>query len=236
MRKSYFPSSASLSGKSGGALVRRRALLGTVVLIALVALAGLLAYVTRDSRSDSNIPSSRATSSGAARSTTASPPSAPAARHPESTPGPPDTHDPIAFAKAAAVALWSYDTRGYSQPELVAAFHRWLTTEGQFVDADSVERLVPSPVMWGRMADSGQFATATAGEAHFPESFTRALQADPGAIAQAYVYAVTVTGRQTISWNGAPEGGAEDRSATLAVQCRPDRPCALVGVMPSVAP
>ncbi|MFF2819370.1 hypothetical protein ACFVT9_28085 [Kitasatospora cineracea] len=221
---------------SGGALVRRRALLGTVVLVALVALAGLFSYFTRDGRTPSNHAATPSSSPSSA------PSSAPASPAPSSgsaavaLPVPPDTRDPIAFGKAAAVALWSYDTRAYSQPELVAALHRWLTGEEKYADADSVERQVPSPLLWGRMADSGQFATATAAEAHFPESFTRALQADPGAIIQAYVYAVTVSGKQSIAWNGSPQGGAEDRSVTLAVQCRPDRPCVLVGVMPSVAP
>ncbi|MFG2919073.1 hypothetical protein ACGF0D_40115 [Kitasatospora sp. NPDC048298] len=230
-KRSFF---SSRSAMSGDALVRRRALLGTAVLVVLVVCSGVLAYVTRDGRSTADHPAATAGS-------TASPapgPSAPASPGARSSalPGPPSTHDPIAFAKAAAVALWSYDTRASSQPELVASLHRWLTTEGQYADADSVDRLAPSPLLWGRMADSGQFATATAAEAHFPDSFTRALQADPGAIAQAYVYAVTVSGKQSISWNGAPAGGAEDRSTTLAVQCRPDRPCALAGVLPAVAP
>ncbi|MFJ8442867.1 hypothetical protein [Kitasatospora griseola] len=225
-------SSASRSGISGGALVRRRALLGTAVLIGLVALAGLFSYLTRDNRTTPNPAGTTSSSPSPGASTTA--PSTPGVRS-GALPVPPETRDPIAFGKAAAVALWSYDTRSYSQPELVAALHRWLTAEGQYVDADSVEHQVPSPLLWGRMADSGQFATASAAEAHFPEAFSRALKADPGAITRAYVYAVTVSGKQSISWNGSPQGGAEERSATLAVQCRPDRPCALVGVMPSVA-
>ncbi|MFF3069174.1 hypothetical protein [Kitasatospora sp. NPDC057936] len=220
-------------GVSGGASrVRRRALLGLVVLVVLVVLAGALAYFTRDSRSAPKPASPVASSPSSA----GAPPSTVPTGGAGSVPSPPSTHDPIAYAKAAVVALWSYDTRAYSQPELVAGLHRWLTTEASYADADSVDRLVPSPLLWGRMADSGQFATATAEEAHFPDAFTRALQADPGAIKQAYIYAVTVTGKQSISWNGAPQGGAEDRSSTLAVQCRPDRPCALVGVLPTVSP
>ncbi|MFF2618947.1 hypothetical protein [Kitasatospora sp. NPDC058046] len=228
MQKRSF--NAARGGLSSGALVRRRVLLGTAVLVVLVVCSGILAYVTRDGRSS---PEHAAAASSPAPGPSGS--VSPGARS-AALPGPPSTHDPIAFAKAAAVALWSYDTRSSSQPELVASLHRWLTDEGQYADADSVDRLVPSPLLWGRMADSGQFASATAAEAHFPESFTRALQADPGAISQAYVYAVTVSGKQSISWNGAPAGGAEDRSATLAVQCRPDRPCALAGVLPALAP
>ncbi|MEU4582951.1 hypothetical protein AB0F92_12785 [Kitasatospora aureofaciens] len=222
-------------GVSGGASrVRRRALLGLVVLVALMVLAGALAYFTRGTRTAPN-PASHVSNSPASPT-----PAVSASAGPKdgagSVPLAPSTHDPIAYAKAAAVALWSYDTRSYSQPKLVAGLHQWLTPEGSYADADSVDRLVPSPLLWGRMADSGQFATATADEAHFPDTFTRALQADPGAIKQAYIYAVTVTGKQSISWNGAPQGGAEDRSSTLAVQCRPDRPCALVGVLPTASP
>ncbi|TQF02004.1 hypothetical protein E6W39_06585 [Kitasatospora acidiphila] len=232
-----FLTSASRSGEPGGASrVRRRALLGTAVLVLLVALAGLAAYLTRDGSATPN-PHVPQLSSAPFPSTApaASSPTPPAGERGK-LPVAPSTRDPITFAKAAAVALWSYDTRAYSQPVLEAALHRWLTGEAQYADAASVDALVPSPVLWGRMADSGQFAIATVTEAHFPDSFTRALQADPGALTQAYVYAVTVSGRQAIAWNGAAAGGGEDRVTTLAVQCRPSQPCALAGVLPAVAP
>ncbi|MFD8783808.1 hypothetical protein [Kitasatospora sp. NPDC059599] len=232
MQKRSF--TASRSGPSGSGLAHRRVLLGTVVLMVLVVCSGLLAYLTRDGRSASDHPAAGTSSSSSPVPGPTG--SAQPGTHAYAPAGPPSTHDPIAFAKASAVALWSYDTRVSSQPELVASLHRWLAAEGQYSDADSVDRLVPSPLLWGRMADSGQFATATAAEAHFPDRFTKALQADPGAITQAYVYAVTVSGKQSISWNGAPQGGAEDRAVTVAVQCRPDRPCALAGVLPAVAP
>ena len=129
--------------------MRRRALLGTVVLVVLVALAGLAAYLTRDGRSSSKptVPqtSSAAPSSPAASASATTPP--PHGVH-SALPVPPDTHDPIAFGKAAAVALWSYDTRAYSQPELLAALHRWLTGETKYADRASVDALVPSPVLW----------------------------------------------------------------------------------------
>ncbi|MEV4555755.1 hypothetical protein AB0K51_02015 [Kitasatospora sp. NPDC049285] len=236
MQKRSF--AADRSGNPGGASrVRRRALLGTAALAALVALAGLLAYLTRDGRTPAKVPPSSVSSAPASSSAQ---PSAPAA---SSSPGgraalpvPPATHDPIAFGKAAASALWSYETRSYSQPELLAALHKWMSPEAKYADTASVDALVPSPVLWGRMADNGQYATATANEAHFPASFTQVLQSDPGAITQAYVYAVTVSGRQSIGWNGSPAGGAEARSTTLAVQCRPSQNCALAGVFPTVAP
>ncbi|WP_149038292.1 hypothetical protein [Kitasatospora sp. MBT63] len=235
MRKRSF--AADRSGNPGGASrVRRRALLGTATLAVLVALAGLLAYLTRDGRTPAKGPSAPASSAS-------SPSALPSATAASATPGdraalpvPPATHDPIAFGKAAASALWSYDTRSYAQPELLAALHTWMTSDAKYADSASVDALVPSPVFWGRMADSGQYATAIVNEAHFPASFTQALQSDPGAITQAYVYAVTVSGQQSIAWNGTPTGGAEARSTTLAVQCRPSQNCTLAGVFPTVSP
>ncbi len=225
----------SQSSKPGVASrVRGRVLLGASVLLTLVALAGLIAYITRDGRS---------APSHEPQANSASPPSpspavssSPPHRSQRSLPVPPSTHDPIAFGKAAAVALWSYDTRASSRHELLTALHGWMTSETRYADTASVDALVPSPVLWKDMAANRQYATAKASEAHFPGAFTQALQTDPGAITQAYVYAVTVTGHQSISWKGSARGGGEARAATLAVQCRPSRSCSLVGVLPNVAP
>ncbi|MCX4773777.1 hypothetical protein [Streptomyces sp. NBC_01285] len=228
--------SSRSSNPGGASSVRRRALLGTAVLVVLVALAGLAAYLTRDGREPAKPPATQATS------VSPSAPSVSPAGSPSpitssaALPVPPDTHDPIVFGKAAAAALWSYDTRAYSQAELLTSLHGWLTTESMYADRDSVDAVVPSPVLWKNMAANGQFATATVNEGHFPDAFTQALQTDPGTITQAYVYAVTVSGKQSIAWKGSPAGGAENRVTTLAVQCRPDHSCALAGVMPSVAP
>lgn len=220
----------------GGSRVRRRVLLGTAVLVVLVTLAGLAAYLTRDSRSASKATASQASAAYPSSPTAAASASSPSRGSRGVLPGPPSTHDPIAFGKAAAAALWSYDTRAYSQPEWMVALHGWMTSETKYADTTSVDTLVPSRAMWKQMAAGGQFATAKVSEAHFPDAFTRALQADPGALTTAYVYAVTVSGKQSIAWNGSPHGGAESRVTTLAVQCRPSRPCALAGVLPAVAP
>ncbi|MFD6347088.1 hypothetical protein ACFWF9_20510 [Streptomyces roseolus] len=228
--------SSHSSNPGGASRVRRRALLGTVVLAALLALAGLAAYLTRDSREPAKAPVPRPSSPPSSSSAVASPGPPTVITRPSSLPVPPRTSDPIAFGKAAAAALWSYDTRAYPQAELRRALRAWLTSEAKYADAASVERGIPSAVLWQEMAANGQFATATVNEGHFPNAFTRALQEDPGAITQAYVYAVTVSGKQSIAWKGSPAGGAESRSTTLAVQCRPHQPCTLVGVMPSVAP
>ncbi|MFJ6101895.1 hypothetical protein ACIQHY_12955 [Streptomyces sp. NPDC092359] len=224
------------SNPGGASRVRRRALLGTVVLVVLVALAGLAAYLTRDGRSPAKpaSPPSSASPSSLSAVVPSGPPTV--STLPRALPVPPKTTDPIAFGKAAAAALWSYDTRAYPQAELRRALRAWLTAEVKYTDAASVDRGIPSAVLWKEMAANGQFATATVNEGHFPNAFTRTLQEDPGAITTAYIYAVTVSGKQTIAWKGSPAGGAESRAATLAVQCRPHQPCALAGVMPSVAP
>ncbi|MFE9042485.1 hypothetical protein ACFYOG_16395 [Streptomyces sp. NPDC007818] len=227
------------SNPGGASRVRRRALLGTAVLAVLLALAGLTAYFTRDGRTPAKAPVPRPSSPPPPSSAVAppGPPGPPTViTRPRSLPVPPRTTDPIAFGKAAAAALWSYDTRAYPQAELRRALHAWLTAEAKYADAASVDRGIPSAVLWKEMAANGQFATATVNEGHFPNAFTRALQENPGAITQAYIYAVTVSGKQTIAWKGSPAGGAESRSTTLAVQCRPHQSCALAGLMPSVAP
>lgn len=228
---------ASSSPLDRGSRVRRRAVIGAAVLVFLVAFAGLVAYLTRDGRGaakSTSAPTSSTSSPAPGPSTAATTP--PPHGVTTTLPAPPDTHDPVAFAKAAALALWSYDTRAYSQPELLAALRGWMTSETRYADRASVDAQVPSPVLWERMADNAQFATATADEAHIPASFTQAMRADPAAFATAYIYAVTVTGHQQIAWTGSPRGGAEARAVTLAVQCRPDRSCALAGVLPDVAP
>lgn len=148
---------------------------------------------------------------------------------------PPKTRDPVTFAKAATKALWSYDTRFSSQPEQLAGLKRWMTDESKVADWKSVTEQVPSPVLWSRMHDNHQHASATVGEGHFPQAFKSALSKDPGAITETYVYAVTVSGKQSIAWKGSG-AGAESRSTTLAVQCRPHHNCALVGVLPNVSP
>ncbi|MEU6341829.1 hypothetical protein ABZ883_12880 [Streptomyces sp. NPDC046977] len=220
----------------GGSRVRRRALLGTAVLVVLVTLAGLAAYLTRDSRASSKAPALHASAASPSSPTASASASSPSHGSRGVLPVHPSTHDPIAFGNATAAALWSYDTRAYSQPEWMVALHGWMTSETKYADTASVDALIPSRTLWKRMAAGGQFATANVSEAHFPGAFTQALQADPGALTTAYVYAVTVSGKQSIAWNGSPHGGAENRVTTLAVQCRPSRPCALAGVLPAVAP
>lgn len=209
--------------------VTRRVLIGGVVLAVLTALAGLLAYMTREETPPpaKDAPVSESDSASPAPQSTRAQGVAVAA--------PPETSDPIEFAKAATKVLWTYDTRSFSQAEHLSGLKRWMTSEKEYADWKSVTQQVPSPVLWARMHDNHQHASATVGEGHFPQAFKTALAQDPGAITEAYAYAVTVTGKQAIAWKGSG-AGAESRSTTLAVQCRPHQDCALVGVLPSVAP
>lgn len=152
-----------------------------------------------------------------------------------SVPAPPQVSDPVEFSKAAARMLWSYDTREASRDQQLSGMKAWMTREDRYGDFGSVSALVPDPVLWSRMADQDQHATATVAEAHYPAAFKQALAEDPAAITEAYIYAVTVTGQQRIAWDGGG-AGVEDRAITLAVQCRPSSDCSLVAVAPRVAP
>ncbi|MFC9489795.1 hypothetical protein ACFTZM_27370, partial [Streptomyces hydrogenans] len=133
------------------------------------------------------------------------------------------------------VMLWSYDTRATARDQQLAGMHAWMTTEKKYTDWTSTQAQVPDPLLWSRMHDQAQYATATVSAAHFPSAFKQALAEDPAALTEAYIYAVTVTGKQTIAWKDGG-GGAEDRSVTLAVQCRPSADCALVAIAPNTAP
>ncbi|MET9374007.1 hypothetical protein ABZX98_07635 [Streptomyces sp. NPDC002992] len=150
-------------------------------------------------------------------------------------PAPPPIADPLAFARASAVMLWTFDARTTSHAEQLAGMRAWMTPESTYADWDSVEAQVPDPVLWSRLKDNGQHASATVSEAHFPSAFKQALADDPAAITQAYIYAVTVRGKTQLAWTGGGSG-AEDRQITLAVQCRPSTDCRLVAVAPRVAP
>lgn len=208
---------------------RRRIAVAAVVLAGLLAITLLTALITGPADRPRSHPSTTSPSRSAA----------PAATEPSSGTGsvarPPRISDPVQFAKAAAQMLWSYDTRTTSHEQQLTAMRAWMTKEYQYVDWVSVSAQMPTPALWARMADQGQYATAVAAEGHYPAAFKQALAEDPSAIAQAHIYAVTVTGKQTIAW-AKGGGGAEDRSITLAVQCRPSKDCTLVAIAPTVAP
>ncbi|NNN33045.1 hypothetical protein HLK59_22300 [Streptomyces sp. S3(2020)] len=222
----------SLSGYGLAWSTRQRTLVIAAGLAVLLALAAAVALLTgRTTASDSQT----AEPSAGSHSSTTSSASAPASAGAAPVAKPPQLADPVAFAKAAASMLWSYDTRTTSRDQQIAGMRAWLTTETQYADWSSISAQVPDPVLWSRMADQNQYATATITEGHYPSAFKEALADDPSAITEAYIYAVTVTGKQQIVWKKGG-AGAEDRSLTLAVQCRPNANCSLVAIAPSVAP
>ncbi|MFD9441229.1 hypothetical protein ACFWBR_24895 [Streptomyces sp. NPDC060006] len=223
----------SLSGYGIGWSTRQRIMViasGLAVLLALAVVVGLLTGRTTAGDSQSATPSS-----GRPSSSTSASGGPTASAGAGSVAKPPQLADPVAFAKAAAATLWSYDTRTTSRDQQLAGMKAWLTSETKYADWSSLAAQVPDPVLWSRMADQDQYATATVSEAHYPSAFKQALADDPSAITEAYIYAVTVTGKQQIAWmkGGA---GAEDRSVTLAVQCRPNANCFLVSIAPRVVP
>ncbi|MET8013523.1 hypothetical protein ABZU86_16830 [Streptomyces sp. NPDC005271] len=150
-----------------------------------------------------------------------------------SVPKPPQIAEPVAYAKAVAQMLWSYDTRNTSRDQQLASMRAWMTNEPTYADWASVSGQVPDPVLWSRMADQDQHATASVTEGHYPSAFKQALADDPSAITKAYIYVVTVNGKQQIAWKKGGSG-AEERAVTLAVQCRPNHDCALAAIAPSV--
>ncbi|MFF4767425.1 hypothetical protein ACFY1V_13010 [Streptomyces sp. NPDC001255] len=209
----------------------RRIAVLTTILAVLLLVAGTVAVLAGRSESRDQ---------GAARpaprpSTTLTPQANPSAGTSRSVPGPPPVSDPLVFARDAARMLWTYDTRTTTQQQQLAVMRTWMTSEERYADWASVSGQIPDPLLWSRMADQDQRASAKVREAHFPSSFKAALSDDPSAITEAYIYAVTVSGTQTLTWSGGG-GGTEDRSVTLAVQCRPSQDCALVALAPTVAP
>ncbi|MEV0530743.1 hypothetical protein [Kitasatospora sp. NPDC050463] len=231
------PKSSPFTGQS---TMLRRLLIGLGVLVVVALLAGLTARLAGGGHrtpSAANSPSNPSTSA----TSTASPHGSGPTPSPGATPGasvvaaPPHTSDPIKFATAFATALWSYDTRTATQPQQLAGLRAWLTGESKYADPDALAAQLPDPTLWSRMRDNGQHATGEAAEAHLPAAWQHAIGKDPAQLTVAYVYAVTVTGKQTVSWNDGGRG-AEDRALTLAVQCRPGSDCALASIATTVYP
>ncbi|GAA3500757.1 hypothetical protein GCM10019016_078640 [Streptomyces prasinosporus] len=228
MRKRF--SSFSLSSYGAGWSANRRIAIVASVVAVLLAIAGIVALLTGGGNG-------HPAPDTAAPAPADSPSSSEAAPKPSSgsgsVPKPPQIAEPVAYAKAAAQMLWSYDTRDTSRDQQLAGMRAWMTTETKYADWASVSGQVPDPVPWSRMADQDQHATGTVTEGHYPSAFKAALADDPSAITQAYIYVVTVNGKQQIAWRKGG-GGAEERAVTLAVQCRPNHDCTLAAIAPSV--
>ncbi|MCC2276213.1 hypothetical protein LKL35_12415 [Streptomyces sp. ET3-23] len=223
-----FPS--PLSGYGATWSAKGRILAGALALTVLLAAVGITAWATSSGSQhhDDSTPTAESTPSSSEAASKPTPGSG-------SVPKPPHLADPLAYARAAAAMLWSYDTRTTSRDQQLAGMNAWMTKETKYTDWSSISAQVPDPVLWSRMADNAQYATAKVTDAHYPSAFKQALADNPSAITEAYIYAVTVTGKQQLTWNKGG-GGAEDRSITLAVQCRPSQDCSLVSTAPSVAP
>ncbi|GAA4782032.1 hypothetical protein [Streptomyces ziwulingensis] len=228
--RNRFPSS-SLSSYGSGWSTNQRIATGAAIVAVLLVLAGVVALLTGGG-------SGHQTPDAAPPAPTGGPSHAEVAAKPSSgsgsVPKPAQIAEPVAYAKAAAEMLWSYDTRDTSRDQQLAGMRAWMTTETEYADWASVSGQVPDPVLWSRMADQEQHATASVTEGHYPSAFQQALADDPSAITEAYVYAVTVNGKQALRWQKGG-GGAEDRAVTLAVQCRPNHDCTLAAVAPNVA-
>ncbi|MEV5449484.1 hypothetical protein [Streptomyces sp. NPDC052535] len=222
--------SFTLSSYGAGWSANRRITIVACVVAVLLAVAGVVALLTGRGNGQQAPDTSAPAPTGSPSSSEAPPkPSSGSG----SVPKPPQIAEPVAYAKAAAQMLWSYDTRDTSRDQQLAGMRAWMTTETKYADWASVSGQVPDPVLWSRMADQDQHATAQVTEGHYPGAFKQALAEDPSAITEAYIYVVTVNGKQQIAWKKGG-GGAEDRAVTLAVQCRPSHDCTLAAIAPSV--
>ncbi|AVV46156.1 hypothetical protein C6376_37215 [Streptomyces sp. P3] len=223
--------SLSLSSYGAGWSANRRIAIAASAVAVLLAVAGIVALLTGGGNGHQAPGTAAPTPSGS------SPSSSEAAPKPSSGSGsvsqPPQIAEPVAYDKAAAQMLWSYDTRDTSRDQQLAGMRAWMTTETKYADWASVSGQVPDPVLWSRMADQDQHATASVTEGHYPSAFKQALADDPSAITEAYIYVVTVNGQLQIAWTKGG-GGAEERAVTLAVQCRPNHDCTLAAIAPSV--
>ncbi|MFJ9712804.1 hypothetical protein [Streptomyces sp. NPDC101234] len=224
--------SLSLSSYGASWSVNRRIAIVTGAVAVLLALAGIVAVVIGSGNgrqpAGTAAPAPAGSSPSSAEEAVPKPSSGSG-----SVPKPPQIADPVAYAKAAAQMLWSYDTRATSRDQQLAGMRAWMTTETKYADWASVADQVPDPVLWSRMADQDQHATAHIAEGHYPSAFKQALADDSSAITEAYIYVVTVNGTQQIAWKKGGSG-AEERAVTLAVQCRPNHDCTLAALAPSV--
>ncbi|MFE6163134.1 hypothetical protein ACFQ7F_29945 [Streptomyces sp. NPDC056486] len=224
-----FPSLSLSSYGAGWSANRRIALVASLVAV-LLATAGVVAWLSGGGDSHQAPDTSTPAPADSPSSSEAVP--KPAAGS-GSVRKPPQIAEPVAYAKAAAQMLWSYDTRDTSRDQQLTGMRAWMTTETEYADWASVSGQTPDPLLWSRMADQNQHATASVTEGHYPGAFKQALAEDPSAITKAYIYVVTVNGRQQIAWKKGG-GGAEERAVTLAVQCRPSHDCRLAAIAPSV--
>ncbi|MEW1723828.1 hypothetical protein [Streptomyces sp. NPDC093109] len=222
--------SVSLPFRGTGWSNNKRIAIVALVVTVLLAIAATVAWLGGNGNSRQSPEVATAPPADSPSSSEAAP--KPAAG-PGAVPTPPQIAEPVAYAKAAAQMLWSYDTRHTSRDQQLAGMHAWMTAETKYTDWDSVSGQVPDPVLWSRMADQDQHAIASVAEGHYPSAFKQALADDPSAITEAYIYVVTVNGKQQITWTKGG-GGAEARAVTLAVQCRPNHDCSLAAIAPSV--
>ncbi|MFB4420712.1 hypothetical protein C5F59_006420 [Streptomyces sp. QL37] len=227
--RTRFPSVSALSYGTHWPTGKRIAIVASAVAV-LLAIAAIVALLTGGGNGHQAPGVAAPTPTGSPSSTEAAPkPSSGTG----SVPKPPQIAEPVAYAKAAAQMLWSYDTRTTSRDQQLAGMDAWMTDESAYADWASASGQVPDPVLWSRMADQEQHATAGVTEGHFPSAFKQALADDPSAITKAYIYVVTVNGKQQIAWKKGG-GGTEERAVTLAVQCRPNHDCTLAAIAPSV--
>ncbi|MBB4789620.1 hypothetical protein BJY54_000232 [Streptomyces nodosus] len=134
----------SLSSYGAGWSANRRIAIVAAAVAVLLGIAGIVAVLTGGGYGH-QAPET------AAPAPANSPASAEAAPKPSSgsgsVPKPPQIAEPVAYAKAVAQMLWSYDTRDTGRSQLLAGMRVWMTSEAKYADWASVSGRVPDPVL-----------------------------------------------------------------------------------------
>jgi len=124
--------------------------------------------------------------------------------------------NPFAFARHAVIELHRYDTRAERDDwrrDLLATLG---TAEGSPGERD-VDRLVPDAAQWAQMAAIGQRTSVAVASAYVPHLWQQTAREHPelpdGAVG------VTVTGTQSVSWDGG--SSRVPVAATVLLLCPP---------------
>jgi hypothetical protein len=136
----------------------------------------------------------------------------------------PNTSDPRTFARAAADALFSWDTTladvdGYRQPLIAAADPSGTDTPGLIHD---LSNYFPSPDAWAQLRQYRTRQTITITRLSIPQHWAQAVAAAYGRIRDGVVgYTVSGTRHRTGIWLGRPVSSEHAVSFTLFLACPP---------------
>jgi len=202
----------------------------TITLVVLVAAVGIYGLITGPVRHEAKQPTKTATSPpGAVRTATAPAPSptAPASAPPSARlPAPvAETTDPEKFARAAAEALFDWDTTvGYQPADIAQAVVAVGDPTGVETGlASDVRTYLPTTYDWNYLRTYQTKQWLTMKSAHIPQKWAIALaQAKPGQLRPGTVaYTITGTRHRSGIWLTKPVSTQHPVAFTMIITCRP---------------